>query len=198
MALAGYLTVMLQKTEKQTVQDRIDAPETGSKPSVLCFEPNAENTRALRDAFGCFGTGVTVITARTPAGPLGMTANSFSSISLDPALVLWSPATASKRHDAFAQAETFCIHVLSHKQLELAKHFATDGTDFSRLAWEPGPLGAPALSGCLAEFHCDTFAVHPAGDHSLILGHVRQVVHTNSTAPGLLFEKGRFGHFIPE
>jgi flavin reductase (DIM6/NTAB) family NADH-FMN oxidoreductase RutF len=166
-------------------------------PHPLHFEPSADNTRALRDAFGCFGTGVTIITTQTADGPLGMTANSFSSISLDPALVLWSPALSSKRHDAFAHASTFCIHVLSQQQLDLAKHFATNGSDFSPVQWTLGPGGAPRLKGCLAEFHCDTFAIHPAGDHSLILGHIRDVFHDKTGGDGLLFDKGRFGGFSP-
>jgi flavin reductase (DIM6/NTAB) family NADH-FMN oxidoreductase RutF len=159
----------------------------------ISFEPTPDRGRDLRDAFGCFGTGVTVITARTVNGPLGMTANSFSSLSLDPPLVLWSPARSSQRHDAFVRAAEFCIHVLSAEQLDMAQHFATKGTDFSGFEWQEGPLGAPALSGCLAEFHCTTFAVHPAGDHSLVLGQVRRVVHHRRGLTGLIFEQGRFG-----
>ncbi len=163
--------------------------------ATLHFEPSADNTRALRDAFGCFCTGVTVVTTTTPDGPLGMTANSFSSISLDPALVLWSPAVSSQRHDAFVRAATFCIHVLSQHQLDAARHFATNGGDFTQFPWTPGPVGAPVLHGCLAEFHCSTYAVHPAGDHSLILGEVQHVFHHKVSAGGLLFDKGRFGRF---
>ncbi|MGD9295500.1 MAG: flavin reductase family protein [Roseobacter sp.] len=159
------------------------------------FVPSQDNTRALRDAFGCFGTGVTVVTATTSDGPLGMTANSFSSISLDPALVLWAPAKNSKRHDAFISAREFCIHVLSADQLDMAQHFASEGKDFSPFASDTGPTGAPRLLGCLAEFHCCTHAVHPAGDHSLVLGRVQHVVHTISDKPGLVFAKGQFGRF---
>lgn len=159
------------------------------------FSPNTENTRALRHAFGCFGTGVTIVTAMTKAGPLAMTANSFSSISLVPALVLWAPGKNSKRHDAFVKTPKFCIHVLSEHQLDMAKHFASNGTDFTRFDWHPGPFGAPTLTGCLAEFHCNTYAVHPAGDHSLVLGEVCAVVEHPSTSNGLMFEKGQFGTF---
>ncbi len=161
------------------------------------FEPTPDRAIELRKAFGSFGTGVTVITAQTPDGPLGMTANSFSSISLDPALVLWSPAKNSRRHDAFVAADQFCIHVLAADQLELARHFATNGTEFGDFEWETGPLSAPSLCGCLAEFHCKTFAVHPAGDHSLILGEVQVVTQHDRNLPGLLFEKGQFGSIEP-
>ncbi|MEM9576524.1 MAG: flavin reductase family protein [Pseudomonadota bacterium] len=161
------------------------------------FEPTVDHALALREAFGRFGTGVTVVTAQTPNGPLGMTANSFSSISLDPALVLWAPARSSLRHDAFVAAERFCIHVLAVDQLELARHFATNGTEFGSFEWDTGPLDAPCLSGCLVEFHCTTFAVHPAGDHSIILGKVEIVTQHDRKQPGLLFEQGQFGSIMP-
>lgn len=159
------------------------------------FEPTAEKGPDFRRALGCYGTGVTVITVQTPDGPLGMTANSFSSVSLDPPLVLWSPAVASRRHAAFVQASHFCIHVLGADQLELAQHFATNGDGFDAFAWRPGPYNAPTLAGCLAEFHCDTHALHPAGDHTLVLGRVREVYHGALNRPGLLFDRGQFGQF---
>lgn len=162
-------------------------------PNPQSFEPNADNTRDLRRAFGCFGTGVTVVTAQRPEGPLAMTANSFSSVSLDPALVLWSPAKSSKRYDAFINALHFCIHILATDQLKMAEHFASNGTDFSIFEWTEGPGGAPTLVGCLAEFHCDTYAVHPAGDHSVVLGLIQHVIHHDREASGLLFECGKFG-----
>lgn len=162
------------------------------------FTPTADRQAELRRAFGCFGTGVTVVTTQTADGPLGMTANSFSSISLDPPLVLWSPAVSSRRHDAFTEAKSFCIHVLSADQLDIAQHFASNGGDFDSFQWSIGPLGAPCLSGCLAEFFCTTHAVHPAGDHSLILGEVQQVAQNAQGAPGLLFNQGRFGRFTPD
>ncbi len=163
--------------------------------TVHQFTPTHERQRALRRAFGCFGTGVTVVTVQTSGGPMGMTANSFSSISLEPPLVLWSPAVQSKRHDHFVKADTFCIHVLAADQLALAQHFARFGSDFSNVDWVPGPVGAPKIAGCLAEFHCTTHAIHPAGDHSLILGEVQHVIQRETEAQGLLFDKGRFGTF---
>lgn len=150
---------------------------------------------ALRSAFGRFGTGVTVITVQTDTGPLGMTANSFSSVSLEPALVLWSAALRSKRHDAFANADHFCIHVLAAEQQEVALHFAQKGHDFDLLPWSVGPNGAPNLSGVLAAFHCDAYAVHPAGDHSLILGQVTHAFERRGMGAGLMFDQGRFGTF---
>lgn len=167
-------------------------------PETEFFVPTPERQRDLRNAFACFGTGVTVITTQTPEGPLGITANSFSSVSLDPPLVLWSPAIAARRHDPFVQAEVFCVHVLSADQMPLARHFATEGHGFDAFEWNEGPSGAPRLAGCLAEFHCSRFAVHPAGDHSIILGEIHHVFHTDTEAQGLLFKRGQFGNFTPD
>ncbi|WP_338152104.1 flavin reductase family protein [Sulfitobacter noctilucae] len=150
---------------------------------------------ALRSAFGRFGTGVTVITTQTDAGPMGMTANSFSSVSLDPPLVLWSAALRSKRHDVFATTQTYCIHVLGQDQEAMALHFASQGHDFTSFDWTAGPGGAPQLEGCLAAFHCKLDAVHPAGDHSIILGEVTHAAERPGDGAGLLFDKGRFGVF---
>lgn len=155
------------------------------------------NSQALRRAFGRFGTGVTVITTQFDTGPLGMTANSFSSVSLDPPLVLWSAALRSKRHDAFATAERYCIHVIGADQRDLALHFATQGHDFSGFDWTPGPTGAPTLAGCLATLHCRRHAVHAAGDHSIIVGEVTHAADSEGSGAGLLFDKGRFGIFTP-
>ena len=160
------------------------------------FTPTPDRSVELRRAFGNFGTGVTIVTVMTADGPVGMTANSFSSVSLDPPLVLWSPARRSKRHDAFADAGHFCVHVLGVDQLAMAQHFAMQGGAFDRFDWREGSNGAPRLDGCLSVFHCDTHAVYPAGDHSLILGRVREVEMAETVdTQGLLFEKGRFGRF---
>lgn len=162
------------------------------------FIPTPDRQRDLRDALSCFGTGVTIVTTQTGDGPLGMTANSFSSVSLDPALVLWCPAVNSRRHDAFVAAERFCIHVLSAHQLPLAQHFAREGSGFDAFEWSVGPLGAPRLSGCLAEFHCHQHATHPAGDHTVVLGSIADVFQSTSNAPGLSFARGQFGQFTPK
>jgi len=162
------------------------------------FVPDPARTTDLRRALGQFGTGVALITAQTDAGPLGMTANSFSSVSLDPPLVLWSAARNSKRHDAFAGAAAFCIHVLSAEQMDVATHFAGQGHDFSPYDWGDGPNGAPTLHGCLATFHCAAYAVHGAGDHSIILGQITSAAIQPDERDGLLFKRGRFGRFTPD
>ncbi|MFT6676746.1 MAG: flavin reductase (DIM6/NTAB) family NADH-FMN oxidoreductase RutF [Sulfitobacter sp.] len=173
------------------------APLGAMDDEMITFTPDRGDGADLRHAFGRFGTGVTVVTVDTPAGPVGMTANSFSSISLEPALVLWSPALRSHRHDAFVSARHFCIHVLAHEQLPMADHFARNGDGFDHFDWAPDSHGTPHLAGCLAAFHCQMFAVHPAGDHSLVLGQITAVTERRSPGAGLMFDQGRFGRFVP-
>lgn len=155
------------------------------------FTPDTTNTLQLRDAFGRFATGVTVITAQTAVGPLGMTANSFSSISLDPPLVMWAPGNGSRRHDAFVAAPRFCIHVLGADQFELAAHFATRGDGFDAFETHLDDQDLPLFNDCIARFICEHHAAHAAGDHTMVLG---RVVHASfASRPGLVFEQGRYG-----
>ena len=161
------------------------------------FAPDASNERDLRRAFARFGTGVTVVTAQTQNGPVAMTANSFTSISLDPPLILWSPAKASKRHAAFVNATRFCVHVLAADQLPMALHFAKHGDQFDAYDWSVSAQDLPVLPHCLAVFHCETDAVYSAGDHSLVLGLVTGVNLSHSTRTGLIFADGTYGKAAP-
>jgi len=160
------------------------------------FVPGADTHRRLRDALGQFATGVTVITAKSAIGPLGMTANSFSSVSMDPPLVLWSPARKSHRFAAFSEAPHFAIHVLARTQRDMALHFATQGHDFEGFEHRISEIGIPVLSGCLAVFECALEAVHDGGDHAIVVGRV-QAVQATTGAP-LVFNSGQFGGFEPQ
>jgi len=155
------------------------------------FDPADADPRAFRAALGRFATGVTVITCETPTGPLGITANSFASLSLEPPLVLWSPAKASSRYPFFMAAKHFAIHVLGAEQESLCKRFAQAGDAFDGLDWATGPHCAPLIEGCLARFECELYAAHDGGDHSILVGHVLRV----TARPGapLLFHAGLFG-----
>lgn len=157
------------------------------------FVPGGDNGRAFRDALGQFATGVTVVTCATPDGPLGMTANSFASLSLDPPLVLWSPAKASSRHDAFVAATHFAIHVISDAQVHIATAFARSGGAFEGFDWTLSPEGVPLIDGSLARFSCTQEAHHDGGDHTIIVGRVT-AVNTNAGAP-LCFQGGAYGAF---
>lgn len=157
------------------------------------FAPTSHNTQALRSALGRFATGVTIITCDCDQGPLGITANSFSSVSLDPPLVLWAPAKSSKRFDAFAQADHFAIHVLSAEQSALCSGFAKNGSAFDGFDWHTNAQNVPLISHCLARFECSRHAVHDAGDHAIVVGRVERV-NTQDGAP-LGFFAGQFGTF---
>ncbi|WP_093029714.1 flavin reductase family protein [Ruegeria marina] len=157
------------------------------------FIPGPETIRAFRDALGCFGTGVTVITTFSNKGPAAITANSFASVSLEPALVLWCLANASNRYETFANARHYAIHVMAEDQHELAQGFARDGLDFSHADWTIGLNGIPTLRRALARFDCRLAARHPAGDHQILVGEVLSATHR--PGKGLMFKRGQYGGF---
>lgn len=156
------------------------------------FTPQSD-PRAFRTALGRFATGVTVVTTATPAGPVGFTANSFAAVSLDPPLVLWSPAKSSSRFDVFAGAAFFAIHVLGDAHADLAARFLRGGAGFDDLPHEVGPEGMPTIPGTLARFDCARDAVHDGGDHAIIIGRVLRAAYTDG-AP-LVFSQGGYGGF---
>lgn len=157
------------------------------------FIPEADNHRAYRNALGSFTTGVTVVTAMTADGPIGMTVNSFASVSLDPPLVLWSPAKSSSRYGAFTGARHFAIHVLSADQDHLSAAFTRGGSGFDGIDVRFNDEGVPVLPGTLARFECVEQAQHDAGDHTIIIGKVLRVAHRQGEP--LCFSGGRFGRF---
>ncbi len=163
----------------------------GIMMSEHSFTPDADRSRDFRDALGRFATGVTVVTTLSEKGPLGITANSFAALSLEPALVMWAPGRFSRRFDAFAEAEHFAIHVLAADQLPLAEHFAGNGLDFDLPGIEIGAGDVPILPGCLARFECVRHAVYPGGDHAIVVGQVLRV--TTRPGPGLSFFAGGYG-----
>lgn len=132
--------------------------------------------RSLRDAFGQFATGVTVITTLDKQNqPIGLTANSFASVSLEPALVSWCIDKASTRFPEFRSAEFFTISVLTESQKDVSNLFASrswDGSVFDDIDWFEGHNGVPQLPGCMARFHCKTEHVYEGGDHLIIVGAV--------------------------
>lgn len=130
--------------------------------------------RALRRAFGAFATGVTVATTREPDGaPVGFTANSFASVSLEPPLLLVCLAESAASFPAFRDAGRFAVNILSLAQRELSVTFATRGADkFAGVDWREEATGAPVLAGSVAWFDCRTHRIVPAGDHAVLLGRI--------------------------
>jgi 3-hydroxy-9,10-secoandrosta-1,3,5(10)-triene-9,17-dione monooxygenase reductase component len=148
----------------------------------------------FRKALGSFATGVTIITTRGPDGaPMGLTANSFNSVSLNPPLVLWSLANSSMSLAAFRAAPHWAVHVLATDQEELSARFARRGeAKFAGLEVESGIGEVPLLSGCSARFQCRTAFQYEGGDHVIFLGEVL-TFDRNEVAP-LVFHGGRYAH----
>jgi flavin reductase (DIM6/NTAB) family NADH-FMN oxidoreductase RutF len=146
----------------------------------------------LRRAFGRFGTGVTVITTRAADGtPVGVTANSFNTVSLDPPIVLWSLAGTSPSLGVFRSTGHFAVNVLTLDQIELSRRFSRSAVDkFAGVAFTDGLQGAPILAGCAASIECTVVNEHVVGDHVLFLGQVKRYAHENA-AP-LLFFNGKY------
>ncbi len=155
--------------------------------------PDAANARMFRAALGRFATGVTVVTIAGPDGPMGFTANSFAGLSLDPALVLWSPAKASQRYPFFATAQHYAIHVIGQHHAALPDRFSRGGEGFAGLSWLPNAEGVPTLPGALARFDCVQHATHDGGDHLIIVGQVLRLALEEGEP--LVFANGRFGGF---
>ena len=159
------------------------------------FSPTPGGTRLLRDAMGKFTTGVTVVTCSSAQGPVCITANSFSSISLDPALVMWAADTQSQRYPFFAEADDFAIHVLASDQRELCTAASKEAFALRDIPHGENMAGVPLIDGCLARFECKRSACHEAGDHVIVVGQVLQI-ETREGAP-LAFFSGKFGSFAP-
>jgi flavin reductase (DIM6/NTAB) family NADH-FMN oxidoreductase RutF len=148
--------------------------------------------RALRDAFGCFMTGVTVVTTVDAAGtPQGFTANSFSSVSLDPPLLLVSLANSSRNLDSFAKGAGFAVNILAEGQKDISATFARPSEDrFANLYWRKGPVGNPLIAGVSAWFDCRLEQAIPAGDHTILIGRVGGFEAT--PAAGLGYYRGAY------
>lgn len=146
----------------------------------------------LRSALGQYATGVAVVTTMTSSGPLGMTVNSFSSVSLDPPLVLWSPARKSTRFPAFEASTHFAIHILAVDQRPLAEHFARSG-DFRSVPFALGIGEAPLLEGSAARLECLHAVHYDGGDHLIVVGEVLRL--SEGARPPLLYHQGAYRAF---
>ncbi len=162
------------------------AAESNS-PDAPDFDP-----RDFRNALGQFATGVTVVTTRNSAGePIGLTANSFSSVSLSPPLVLWSLSLRSPNLPNFLQATHFAINVLARDQIALSQRFSKPiPNKFEGITCNYSANGMPLLEGTAAHFECRTEARHYSGDHVIFIGHVLHYSHADRDALG--YHRGRY------
>ena len=162
-------------------------PPDSERPAIQTFDK-----RQLRDVLGSFVTGVTVVTTLDAEGKMhGLTANSFSSVSLDPPLVLWSQATSAGSHPAFKNAERFTINILAEDQHTLANHFASRSPDkFAGIEYDLGVDGLPLLRDCSAWLECKVVSRYPGGDHVIFVGSVDCI--RQSTRRPLAFGGGQY------
>jgi flavin reductase (DIM6/NTAB) family NADH-FMN oxidoreductase RutF len=150
------------------------------------------NARELRNALGAFATGVTIVTTRDPAGKLhGMTANSFTSVSLSPPLVLWSASLYAQSLPAFQEGNHFVVNILAFDQIDLSNKFAKQSDDkFIDVEHIISEIGAPIMIGSAAHFECRNEFRHYGGDHIIFIGHVERFAYTDK--PTLLFCRGKY------
>lgn len=155
------------------------------------------DSQGFRRALGHFATGVTIITARAAdRSPVGLTCNSFASLSLEPPLVQWSIANTSRNYGAICAAAHFAVHVLDAAQGDLCRQFSAKDLDrFANLELEAGLHDLPLLARYHARFECETYARHDAGDHTIIIGRVLRL-HEQSGDP-LIFYRGGFSRLVP-
>jgi len=161
-------------------------------PLSKASRPNF-SAREFRASLAMFATGVTIVTARTPAGTLiGLTANSFNSVSLNPPLVLWSLSQAAGSMAALSAGSHYAINILAADQKELAERFASKREDrWKDVLFTEGASGAPLLSGAAATFECFNRSRYEEGDHVIFVGEVERCSHRAGAAP-LLFHGGKF------
>ncbi|MBP6279090.1 MAG: flavin reductase family protein [Rhodocyclaceae bacterium] len=164
------------------------------------MSPADTTHRSLRQSLGQFATGVTVVTARGLDGRfVGLTVNSFASVSLDPPLILWSLTADSKLLPAFSACTHFAVNVLSADQADISRRFAGARVDkFSGLDLRVGAGDTPLIVGCCASFECRRETQHDGGDHVIFVGHVERH-HRNKEAPApLLYYGGHYRNLAPQ
>lgn len=160
--------------------------------TIASFDPSTD-TASFRAALGTFVTGVTVITTDSAEGPVAIVANSFASVSLDPPLILWSPAKSSKRFEHFHGSRRFAVHVLAANQRAVCEAILQSKTAISKVPMHLSHCGMPLIEGALATFECNLDATHDAGDHVIVVGQVTKAHHSGGDP--LVFHGGKFGSF---
>lgn len=167
--------------------------QSSSMPSTRQALAPSFTPREFRSALGMFATGVTIVTTRATDGqPVGLTANSFNSVSLEPPLVLWSLSRAAASLATFREGSHYAINVLAADQKELAERFAARGTDrWSGVDTLAGTGGVPLIAGAAATFECFNRSRYEEGDHVIFVGEVERCTWREGASP-LLFHGGRF------
>lgn len=151
-------------------------------------------TRLFRHVLGRFSSGVTAVTGIAPFGPVGLTVQSFMSLSLHPPLVVFAPSRTSRAWPFIEASGAYCVNILAAHQVELAERMATRGADkFGGVGWRPSPVtGSPILDGVVGYVDCRIEAVHDGGDHFLAVGRVVDL-DVAEEAPALTYYRGEYG-----
>jgi len=170
---------------------------TGPSPAVDDPAPHSGDSRDFRRVLGHFGTGITVITTVDADGPAGFACQAFAPLSLDPPLVLFCPQNGSETGHRILATGVFCVNVLAAGQRDVSRRFGARGPDrFAGLPWTAAPSGAPILPDVLTWADCRVEAVHPGGDHAIVVGRVTVLGPCDDTAP-LLFHRGHYTTTAP-
>ena len=152
----------------------------------------------FKAVLGNFASGVVLVTAMLDGEPVGLTAQSFMSLSMDPPLVMFCPAKTSKSWPKIRRAKHFAANILSEGQQHLSSQFARSGGDkFAGVSWQPGPSGAPLVDGVLAHIDCTIDAVHNGGDHDIVVGRVLHLDAEPDRKP-LVFFRSAFSNLAPK
>ena len=152
----------------------------------------------FRTVLGHFASGIAIVTGVDDGEPVGLTCQSFFSVSLEPPLVAFAPSKTSKSWPRIQTAKSFCVNILSEAQEDLCRVFAQTGADkFKGVGWRAGLTGSPVLADSLAWIDCQIEVEHDAGDHLIVVGRVVEMDHAPSGAKPLVFYRGGYGSFDP-
>ncbi len=166
----------------------------GEETPLPTDDPEAlAHARRFRDVLGLFATGVTVVTSMSHGEPVGMTCQSFSSVSLSPPLVMFCPAKTSRAWPRMQRAGFFCVNILAADQSAVSTAMATKGSDkYDGIGWSTAATGAPLLHGVLGYVDCTVHSVHEAGDHYVVLGRVKELGFGEDGRKPLLYYRGGY------
>ncbi len=155
------------------------------------------DTAHFRAVLGHFASGIVIVTGMDGEEPVGLTCQSFFSVSLEPPLIAFAPSRTSKSWPRIQGSGSFCVNMLSAEQEEVCRLFAQSGADkFRGIGWKPAASGSPLLADCLGWVDCHIEEIHDAGDHLIVVGAVIEMGHTSAhPARPLLFYRGGYGTF---
>jgi flavin reductase (DIM6/NTAB) family NADH-FMN oxidoreductase RutF len=174
----------------------VEGPAGAGRDDVEATSAPSIDTARFRQVLGYFASGLTIVTGVDLGQPVGLTCQSFTSVSLDPPLVAICPAKSSSSWPRIQRSGAFCANVMAEDQEDICRLFATKGAEkFAGIGWAPGITGSPVLADVLAWVECRITAVHDAGDHSIVVGRVATLHVGEPGRHPLIFYRGGYGRF---